>query len=221
MCSSGSNEIINIIGNERVNPEDKALLIKNIIKKMDSSEKLQLHAQLTRQALAEVFRLRKELELEYDVIEHIMWQHCLQHIEENEVITDDFLELVIDEYDTNKYMALESVAVALLRQKKLSSEQTEKLTQVYNVQSVKREIESQSSISKINCGELLNADDVERLLELRAYTVLRDALDINAINREGLLMFDCPNKGEVNKKIKEELYYKARSLVIDESGYSQ
>jgi hypothetical protein len=81
------------------------------------------------------------------------------------------------------------------------------------------EIRKQIYLSKIRSqirgGEVLNKEQIVKLLNYAAYYDLNSILDQKAVNADSLDLFAKPEINESHKKIKTILYEKARMLLDD------
>ncbi|MDO3411253.1 hypothetical protein QWJ34_15920 [Saccharibacillus sp. CPCC 101409] len=188
-----------------------AAAINRVLTKMDRGERMTLNGCLSARALSNLYPILNDTVLEREAREHIVWTHFLHESKRRgEIWTDEFVQRIVAEYRANRYIAVESLVVQGLKEDRVTETQIERLAEVMEAKAFVKESAAFRCREKVKAGGELDAEEVSRLLRLRAFSTLDYALDRRAVRPEALRRFAEPEAGEQDRKTKERLFAKAR-----------
>ena len=196
---------------ETIKDNDKLLAHKlaESFSKLDVSEQLSLHSELPLRVLDILVRLRNKIDVVNNVKEHLVWHYYDHLLFNNNVIDDSVLEELFICYQEEKYIALESIIINLLKRHKLKGYQVEKIKTVVE----SREIKKYVIDFEISNGKVADEDTIKKLYELRAYETLNYILANNSLELDTLNEFRNPEQTEMDRRTKMKLYQKAQIII--------
>lgn len=125
------------------------------------------------------------------------------------------MEELLQACSATGYLALVSLLIDAVKRDRLTVIQLEKAENIVDNEVFIKEATAFRYRESVKAGELLNTDDLLKLLNRRAYTTLDFILERKAVTKEALEVFWEPEIGERDKKIKESLYRKAKKLLSE------
>jgi hypothetical protein len=200
--------------------EDQGLIqtrLNIILSQLCTSDQLGLYSELSDKALAGIYIMIDKINISKGAAEHIIWYYYKKKIEaSSNTVNDKVVIQILNDYGKYKYIALESLIIELIKNYRLTPElfisTQETLTD--NTE-IRKQIYLSKIRSQIRGGEVLNKEQIVKLLNYAAYYDLNSILDQKAVNADSLDLFAKPEINESHKKIKTILYEKARMLLDD------
>ena len=207
-----ATEVNKLLERNEIEVDDLILQVNQVLAMMDAHEQMDIHGALSSDGINRVYAIRNKITIHPHAKEHIVWSYFKHRISGKDSLSDDLIQEMLQEYEENKFLAVESLFVDSLKNDVLSLSQIEVAENILSGKAFLKESISFKCREIIRSGNSLNADEVSKLIELRAFSTLDFALDKKAITMEGLERFVEPVNSEKDRKIKLVLFQKANKI---------
>ncbi|MCP1310210.1 hypothetical protein [Paenibacillus tyrfis] len=191
--------------------EEMIKSLELLITQLELGQQLELHSLLSEEALSMIYSFRKRLAVAPAVQEHLVWRYFSGKVSKSgDSIDAKLFDEMIQEFIDSRSLGIESIIIQAVKSDFLTDSQLEKAKSVLTSKVFEKEYLACSFRKKIDSGVILDSGDIRKLLEIRAYSILELAIDKKAVTSDGLNCFVAPGEGTPDKKMKSNLFRKAR-----------
>ncbi|MEF2245372.1 hypothetical protein [Paenibacillus sp. IITD108] len=202
-----------IIDDVSLTEKEKVEQVTKVILSMDVCDQVSINGSLNENAISFFYCNINSIPMHDAAKEHIVMQYFWNCIDKTGV-TDDLISMLVEYYKIFNYLALESIAINLMKNNRVTREQVKLFQTVFSGKVFHKELIVYEKSKLMTDGWILNKEDVELLMNVEAYALLEAALDKYIIEKDALSLFKPIASGEKNKKIIDRLYNKARLMLL-------
>jgi hypothetical protein len=184
--------------------QDDRTRLSDLINSLSVSDQLSIHTELDLESLRYITENRENLTLNYNALEHIVWNYYRQL-----PWSDELLIILLEEFKKERFIALESIIISAIKNDKTTREQIELISPEFTDKEIIRQLFFWEIRKKVNSQESLKSPEVKKLLDLKGYNLLLQAFEYRLISEFDSDLFIKPEPGSSDRKLKEKLYMKA------------
>lgn len=193
-------------------------LVNSLLSQIHQSEHHRIPSMLDSSSVERLMRIRHKLNLGRTVKDDWIWWFYHSKVGSAIFPVDNtLLNKIIETYQKEPSEGLASVVSGLFKRDLLTVAQVDLIASTVANKEIQKRVVIYRAEKDITDGRLLNRDQIQSLLSLRAYDTLNKMLDRKAFAPAGLELFEEPQVGESDSKHKRKLYERAKQICEDNS----
>jgi len=195
------------------------LQIKSFLDSIPDEERRRIPEAFSQNMINRIYPVMNELNFSEEVQEHLIWAYFKNKLDEKESLDGHLLSEILNKYKEKRLLAIESVIITAIKEDKVSITQLGTIREFFNDHGLLSEkVFSKESLSlqarlKSKNGQKLNRTEVEELYAREAYRTLQFMLQDEKVDPAALEIFERPEAGEKNRKLKVSLLEEAQKLL--------